>query len=44
MSYYIEESAASYTKFTVKYIIASRSLKSKTVHRQAKKSSMQMLL
>lgn len=38
MSYSIKENAASYTKFIVKYIVAPRSLKSKTIHMQEEKA------
>lgn len=41
---YLEESAAGFIKVSVKYIIASKGLKSKTIYRQEDKSSLQMLL
>lgn len=44
MSYYLKESAAGYIKVSVKHIIASKSLRSKTIYRQEYKSSLQMLL
>lgn len=44
MSYYLKESAAGYIKVSVKHIIASKSLRSKTIYRQEDKSSLQMLL
>ena len=44
MSYSLKEGAAGYIKLSAKYIIVSRSLKSKTIYRQEDKSSLQMLL
>lgn len=41
---YLEESAAGFIKVSVKHIIASKGLKSKTIYRQEDKSSLQMLL
>lgn len=44
MSFSLEEGAAGYIKLSVKYVIASRSLKSNTMYRQEDKSSLRMLL